>query len=60
MLPVVFSVATAIPTVLMAWAVAYGLAGLSAMKERMHVLQRWVSVGVGVLFIGAGVFCLFF
>lgn len=44
----------------MAWAVAYGLAGLSTMKERMHVLQRWVSVGVGVLFIGAGVFCLFF
>lgn len=60
MLPVVFSVATAIPTVLMVWAVAYGLAGLSAMKERMHVLQRWVSVGVGALFIGAGVFCLFF
>lgn len=60
MLPVVFSVATAIPTVLMAWAVAYGLAGLSAMKECMHVLQRWVSVCVGVLFIGAGVFCLFF
>lgn len=33
MLPVVFSVATAIPTVLMAWAVAYGLAGLSAMRS---------------------------
>lgn len=59
-LPVVFSVATAIPTVLMAWAVAYGLSGLSAMKERMHALQRWVSVVVGILFVAAGLFCMFF
>lgn len=60
MLPVVFSLATAIPTVLMAWGVAYGLSGLSAMKERMHVLQRWVSIVVGIMFVGAGLFCMFF
>lgn len=60
LLPVVFALATAVPTVLMAWAVAYGLSGLAAMKERLHVIQRWVSTCVGLLFVGAGLFCMFF
>ena len=60
LLPVVFSVATSVPAVLMAWAVAYGIGGTQAMKRKMSVVQRWINVGVGVLFIGAGVFMLFF
>lgn len=60
LLPVVFSVATAIPTVVMAWVVAYGLSGTSVVRERMHLVQSWITIICGVLFIGAGIFCFFF
>ena len=58
LLPIVFSVATSIPAVLLAWGVAYGIGGTSAMKRKMGVVQRWINVVVGALFIAAGVFCL--
>ena len=57
-LPVVFSVATSIPAVCLAWAVAYGISGTEAMRKNMQLVQRWINIVVGVLFIGAGVFCM--
>lgn len=54
-LPVVFSVATAIPTVLIAWIVAYGVSETSVVREGMHVVEKWMSVIVGLIFILAGV-----
>lgn len=59
-LPVVFSVATAIPAVLMAWAAACGLSGSPLLKRRMATAQRLVNIIVGTMFIGAGLFCCFF
>lgn len=59
-LPTVFSLATAIPTVLMAWAVAYGISGSTVLKKHIATAQRWINVTVGALFIGAGLFCCFF
>lgn len=59
-LPVVFSLATAIPTVLMAWAVAYGISGSTVLSKHIATAQRWINATVGVLFIGAGLFCCFF
>ena len=58
-LPVVFALATSVPTVLMAWAVAYGISGTDAMRAKMHAVQRWINIVVGVLFIVAGMFCIF-
>ena len=60
LLPVVFSLATSVPAVLLAWAAAYGIGTTQAVKRKMSVAQRWINVGVGALFIGAGVFMLFF
>ncbi len=59
-LPVVFAIATAIPTVLLAWGVSYGLSNTSIMRERMDKFQKWMNIIVGVLFIVAGLLCLFF
>ena len=59
LLPVVFSVATSVPAVLMAWAVAYGIGGMRAVSDKAHAVRRWINVVVGLLFIGAGVFCAF-
>ncbi|MDO4159516.1 MAG: aromatic aminobenezylarsenical efflux permease ArsG family transporter [Prevotellaceae bacterium] len=60
MLPVVFSIATAIPTILMAWAASYGIAGSPIIKQRIEKVQRGMNVFVGILFLAAGIFCLFF
>lgn len=60
LLPVVFSLATSVPTLFLAWGVAYGVSGTSALRKRMDKAQRWINVIVGTLFIGAGVFCLLF
>ena len=57
-LPIVFSIATAIPTVLIAWTVTYGLSSV-VFKERMFVLQRWINTICALLFIAAGVFIMF-
>lgn len=54
-LPVVFSMATAIPTVLIAWVVAFGASGMPVVRASMHAVQRWMSIVVGILFIGAGI-----
>lgn len=59
-LPVVFSVATAIPTVLLAWAVAYGVSGSKAFKKNATTAQKYINAVVGIIFIGAGLFCCFF
>lgn len=59
-LPVVFAVATAIPTVLMAWAVAYGVSGSPKLKRQVETAQKLVNAIVGIMFIGAGLFCCFF
>jgi len=59
LLPVVFSLATAIPTVLMAWVVAYGVSETSVVKKGMHVVQKWMSVVVGLVFIAAGILTAF-
>lgn len=59
LLPVVFAIATSIPAVILAWGVAYGIGGTNVMKEKMHVIQKWMSAIVGLIFIAAGVFCIF-
>jgi len=59
-LPVAFSAATAIPAVLMAWMVAYGISSSSLLKKRMAAAQQPINIVVGVMFIGAGLFCCFF
>lgn len=59
-LPVVFSVATAIPTVLMAWAVAHSVSGSGTFRKHAATAQKWINAVVGVMFIAAGLFCCFF
>lgn len=60
LLPVVFSLATAVPTVFLAWGVSCGISGTEIMRGRVHIVQKWMNTVIGVLFIGAGVFCAFF
>lgn len=60
LLPVVFAVGTSLPPVILAWTFAYGVAGIPALRARMNKVQKWMNSVVGVIFITAGIFCLFF
>ena len=60
LLPLVFAVGSAVPAVALAWCMAYGMANMAALRGKMHVVQRWLSAAVGIMFIIAGVICLLF
>lgn len=59
LLPVVFAVATSVPAVILAWGVAYGINGMPAIRNKMHIIQKWMSTVVGIIFIAAGGYCFF-
>ncbi len=56
LLPAVFAVATGLPVMMVAWILAYGVAGLGAFYNRMQVTQKWLTRIVGTLFIVVGIY----
>ncbi len=54
LLPVVYAVATALPVIVVAWVLAYGVNRLGRVYDRMMVLRRWMNRVVGVLFVAVG------
>lgn len=55
-LPVVFAVATGLPVVIVAWVLAYSVAGLGAFYSRMQSIQKWLTRIVGILFVVVGIY----
>ncbi len=55
-LPVVFAIATGLPVVIVAWILAYSVAGLGKFYNRMQVFQKWFSKVVALLFIAVGIY----
>lgn len=55
-LPVVFAVATAIPVLLVAWVLAFSVQRLGTFYGKMQVIQRWLNLVVGVLFVIIGMY----
>ena len=55
-LPLVFSMAASIPVVMFAWLLAFSVAGVGKMFNRIKVFEFWFSKGVAVLFIGIGIY----
>lgn len=56
LLPVVFAIATGLPVIIVAWILAYSVAGLGKFYNRMQVFQRWFSKVVALLFIVVGIY----
>ena len=54
--PAVFAVATGLPVAVVAWILAYGVAGLGAFCNRMQTVQKWLTRIVGLLFIAVGIY----
>ena len=49
LLPVVFALATGLPVIVVAWILAYSIAGLGKFYNRIQVFQKWFNRVVAVL-----------
>ncbi|RJU28319.1 sulfite exporter TauE/SafE family protein [Bacteroides sp. AM54-2NS] len=56
LLPIVYAVATGLPVILVAWILAYSVAGIGKFYNRIQVLQKWFNRVVAVLFIAVGIY----
>lgn len=55
-LPIVFAVTTGLPVILVAWFLAYSVAGIGKLYNRIREFQRWFNRVVAVLFILVGLY----
>ncbi len=56
LLPTIFAIATGLPVVIVAWVLAYSVAGLGKFYQRMQVFQKWMNIVIALLFIAVGVY----
>ncbi len=56
LLPVVFAFATGLPVILVAWFLAYSVAGIGTFYNRMKVIQKWFNRIVAILFFLVGLY----
>lgn len=54
--PVVFAVATSLPVLVVAWVLAFSVQQIGRLYGRMQVLQRWMNLLVGGVFILTGIY----
>ncbi len=58
-LPIVFSIATGLPVLLIAWILAYSLAGIGNFYNKIKSFETWFRRVVAVLFIIVGLYYLY-
>ena len=56
LLPAVYAVATGLPVIIVAWILAYSVAGLGKFYNRVQVFQKWFNRVVAILFILVGIY----
>ena len=56
LLPLVFAIATALPVLMVAWALAYSMQSLGKLMGKIAAFQLWFNRIVAVLFIGVGIY----
>ena len=57
-LPAVFAVATGLPVLIIAWLLAYSVAGIGSFYNRIKTFEIWFRRIIAVVFIGAGIYYL--
>ena len=59
LLPILFAIATALPVLVVAWILAFSAGQIGVVYGKMQVIQKWLNIVVGILFITIGVYyCL--
>lgn len=56
LLPVVYAIATGLPVILVAWVLAYSVAGLGKFYNRIQSFEKWFRKIVAILFIVVGIY----
>lgn len=56
LLPIVYALATGLPVILVAWILAFSVAGIGRFYDRMKVFQKWFNRIVATLFILVAVY----
>lgn len=59
LLPPVFAIATGLPVILIAWLLAYSLAGIGKFYNRMKAFEKWLRWVIAVLFVIAGFYYIY-
>jgi hypothetical protein len=59
LLPVIFAIATSLPVIIVAWILAFSTNRIGEVYGKMQIIQKWLNVVVGVIFILIGLYyCL--
>lgn len=56
LLPFAYALATGLPVILVAWILAYSVAGLGKFYRRMQCFQKWMNLTIALLFIAVGIY----
>ncbi len=56
LLPVVYAISTGLPVILVAWVLAYSVAGLGKFYNRIQAFEKWFRKIVAILFIAVGIY----
>jgi cytochrome c biogenesis protein CcdA len=58
-LPVIYSVASGFPVIIIAYLLAYSIAGIGSFYNNIKVFQKWLNRIVAIIFIAVGVYFIF-
>ena len=56
LLPVVFAIATGLPVFVVAWILAYSVAGIGRFYHQIQVFQKYMNLTISLLFIAVGIY----
>lgn len=51
-----FAIATGLPVIIVAWVLAYSVAGIGKFYHRMQAIQKWMNLIIALLFIIVGIY----
>ena len=55
-LPIIYAIATSLPVIIIAWVLAFGANQIGAVYGKIQMVQRWLNLIVGVLFVAIGIY----
>ena len=56
LLPVIYALATSLPVLAVAWILAYSVQNLGSFYGKIQIIQKWLNIVVGVLFLIVGIY----
>ena len=56
LLPIIFAISTGLPVIIVAWILAYSVAGIGNFYKKMQVFQKWMNNIIAAIFILVGLY----